>query len=271
MIGMNSLQGTFERDTLPHTIQYLAASNREGRLILRSGSRIANVVFYDGNVVAANCESWGGESAIAELLAFSNGQFEFVQMTVNTDSLPSTQRISKSLSSLLMSAMVERDTLDTRESKPAQPTITGSSVPTLQTPKDGATVQLSRTAWMLMPRMDGQHTVSEIAQALQLNERTVILELESMLQNGLVQVIQRVNNAPDGLVEAVRKVVVQICGPMGSFVLDDVADDLGIDLEALPSVSIREFLTRIQTQMPPERQSAYANAINQVLKQFKLI
>ena len=270
MTGTNSLQGTFERDTLPHTIQYLAGSNREGRLTLRSGSRMANVVFFDGNVVAANCEALGGETAIAELLAFGNGQFEFVQMAVNTGSLPVMHRISKSLSSLLMSAMVQRD-MDTRESKPAQPTITGSSVPTLQTPKDGASVQLSRTAWMLMPRMDGQHTVSEIAQALQLNERTVILELESMLQSGLVQVIQRVSNAPDGLVEAVRKVVVQICGPMGSFVLDDVGEDLGVDLEALPSASLREFLTRIQAQMPPERQAIYANAINQVLKQFRLI
>lgn len=270
MTGTNSLQGTFERDTLPHTIQYLAGSNREGRLTLRSGSRMANVVFFDGNVVAASCEALGGETAIAELLAFGNGQFEFVQMAVNTGSLPVMHRISKSLSSLLMSAMVQRD-MDTRESKPAQPTITGSSVPTLQTPKDGASVQLSRTAWMLMPRMDGQHTVSEIAQALQLNERTVILELESMLQSGLVQVIQRVSNAPDGLVEAVRKVVVQICGPMGSFVLDDVGEDLGVDLEALPSASLREFLTRIQAQMPPERQAIYANAINQVLKQFRLI
>jgi prepilin-type processing-associated H-X9-DG protein len=271
MTGTNSLQGTFERDTLPHTIQYLAASNREGRLTLRSGYRMANVVFFDGNVVAANCEALGGETAIAELLAFPNGQFEFVQMSVNTVGLPSQHRISKSLSSLLMSAMVQRDTLDTRESKPAQPSITGSSVPTLQTPKDGVSVQLSRTAWMLMPRMDGQHSVSEIAQILQLNERTVILELESMLQSGLVQVTQRVNNAPEGLVEAVRRVVVQICGPMGSFVLDDVGEDLGIDLKALPSASIREFLTRIQAQMPPERQAAYANAINQVLKQFKLI
>ena len=270
MTGTNSLQGTFERDTLPHTIQYLAGSNREGRLTLRSGSRMANVVFFDGNVVAASCEALGGETAIAELLAFGNGQFEFVQMAVNTGSLPVMHRISKSLSSLLMSAMVQRD-MDTRESKPAQPTITGSSVPTLQTPKDGVSVQLSRTAWMLMPRMDGQHTVSEIAQALQLNERTVILELESMLQSGLVQVIQRVSNAPDGLVEAVRKVVVQICGPMGSFVLDDVGEDLGVDLEALPSASLREFLTRIQAQMPPERQAIYANAINQVLKQFRLI
>ena len=271
MTGTNSLQGTFERDTLPHTIQYLAASNREGRLTLRSGSRMANVVFFDGNVVAANCEALGGETAIAELLAFPNGQFEFVQMTVTIGNLPAMHRISKSLSSLLMSAMVERDTLDTRESKPAQASITGGSVPTLQTPKDGVSVQLSRTAWMLMPRMDGQHTVSEIAQALQLNERTVILELESMLQNGLVQVIQRVSNAPEGLVEAVRKVVVQICGPMGSFVIDDVSDDLGVDLQALPSASIREFLTRIQAQMPPERQGAYATAINQVLKQFRLI
>ena len=272
MTGTKSLQGTFERDSLPQMIQYLAASNHEGRLTLQSGTRTATVVYFEGNVVAATCEPAIGEAAVAELLAFKEGQFEFLQTSIRLENLPTATRITKPLSALLLSAVVERDTLDTRESKQAVRDVIGpDTVPIIQPPKPGVSVQLDKAAWMIMPKMDGKRTVREIAHELQLDEYIVTVQLESMLSSGLIQVTQRVATVPADLIGALTRVVIQLAGPMGSFLIEDVAEDLSLDLKNIPSASLREFLTRIQAQMPPERQAAYANAINQVLKQFKLI
>lgn len=272
MTGTKSLQGTFERDSLPQMIQYLAASSHEGRLTLQSGSRTATVVYFEGNVVAATCEPAVGEAAVAELLAFREGQFEFIQTSIRLENLPNATRITRPLSALLLSAAVQRDTLDTRESQePIQNLITANTVPTIQPPKPGVSVQLDKAAWLIMPKMDGKRTVCEIAQELQLDEYIVIVQLDSMLASGLIQVTQRVATVPVELIEALTKVVVQLAGPMGTFVIEDVAEDLSVDPKSIPAASLREFLTRIQAQMPPERQAAYANAVNQVLKQFKLI
>ncbi len=272
MTGTKSLQGTFEWDSLPQMIQYLAASNQEGRLTLQSGTRTATVIYFEGNVVAASCGPIIGEAAVTALLSFNQGQFEFTQMPIQLDSLPTATRITKPLSALLLSAAVERDTLDTRESRQSvQNLITPKTVPIMQPPKPGVSVQLDKAAWLIMPKMDGKRTVAEIARELQLEEYTVIVQLESMLSSGLIQVTQRVAGVPAGLIEAIKKVVVQLTGPMGFFLLEDIAEDLSLDLQNIPMASLREFLTRIQAQMPPERQAAYANEINQALKQFKLI
>lgn len=272
MTETKSLQGTFERDSLPQMIQYLAVSSREGRLTLRSGMRTARVVYLDGNIVAASCDKVAGEPAVAELLAFDQGQFEFAQTSIRLESLPPVTRITRPLSALLLSAAVERDTLDTRESqRPVQSIITPDTVPVIQPPKPGVSVQLDKTAWLIMPKLDGKRTVSEIAKELRLEEFAVIVQLESMLANGLIRVGQRVATVPAELIEAIQKVVVQLAGPMGSFLIEDVAEDLSLDLQNVPAASLREFLMRVQSQMPPERQTAYATAINQALKQFKLI
>jgi Domain of unknown function (DUF4388) len=272
MTGTKSLQGTFEWDSLPQMIQYLAASNQEGRLVLQSGTRSATVIYFDGNVVAAMCGSMNGESAVTALLAFNQGKFEFTQIAIELHGLPTATRITKPLSALLLSAAVERDTLDTRESRqPVQSLITSTTVPTMQPPKPGVSVQLDKAAWLIMPKMDGKRTVADIARELQLEEYTVIVHLESMLASGLIQVMERVAGLPAGLIEEIKKVVIQLTGPMGSFLLEDIAEDLSLDLQNVPMASLREFLTRIQAQIPPERQVAYANSINQALKQFKLI
>jgi Domain of unknown function (DUF4388) len=274
MTETKSLQGSFEADSLPLMIQYLAVSNREGRLTLRSDNRTAKVVYLDGNIVAASCDKVAGEPAVAELLAFTHGQFEFVQTPIKLESLPPAMRINKPLSALLLSAAVERDTLDTREresQRPVQNVITLETVPIIQPPKPGVSVQLDKAAWLIMPKMDGKRTVGEIAKELQLEDYVVITHLESMLANGLIQVTERVAGVPEGLIAEIKKVVVQLTGPMGSFLLEEIAEDLSSDLLNLPMASLQEFLTRTQAQIPPERQVAYANGINQVLKQFKLI
>jgi Domain of unknown function (DUF4388) len=270
MTETNILQGNFVRGTLAHTIQFLATSNREGRLTLQSGPQTAQIIFFDGQAIVATCNASMGEAAVASILSFETGSFEFVRLLINPGSFPEGARISRMLSNLLMSTQSEQSS----QSNPAatfEQKITGASVPTLQPPKHGNPVHLEQMAWTLMPKMDGNRTVSEIARELQLSEQSVILELQSMLANGLIQVTQRISHVPTGLVDEVRKVVVQLTGPMGSIMLEDVADDLEVDLQALPMTSLREFLTLIQMQMPSERQAVYANAINQILKHFRLI
>jgi hypothetical protein len=270
MTETNILQGSFVRGTLAHTIQYLATSNREGRLTLQSGPQTAQIIFFDGQAIVATCNASMGEAAVASILGFETGSFEFVRLLINPGSYPPGTRISKLLSNLLMSRANEQSTPQHPTSSSEQQ-ITAASVPTLQPPKHGNPVHLEQMAWTLMPKMDGNRTVSEIARELQLPEQRVILELQSMLANGLIQVTQRISHVPAELVNEIRKVVVQITGPMGAFVLEDVADDLEVDLQAIPTTSLREFLTLIQMQIPSERQAVYANAINQILKHFRLI
>jgi Domain of unknown function (DUF4388) len=269
MTDTNILQGSFVRGTLAQTIQYLATSNREGRLTLQSGPQTAQIIVFDGQAIVATCNASMGETAVASILSFENGHFEFVRLLINPSSFPAGARISRMLSNLLMSTTGEQHPQPTTSS--SEQKITAASVPTLQPPKHGNPVHLEQMAWMLMPKMDGNRTVSEIARELQLSEQSVILELQSMLTNGLIQVTQRISHVPAGLVEEIRKVVVQLTGPMGAFVLEDVADDLEVDLQALPTTSLREFLTLIQMQIPSERQAVYANSINQILKHFRLI
>lgn len=267
MTQANILEGIFERGTLAYTIQSLATSNREGRLMLQCGHRHANLVFFDGDVIAATCEPLSGEAAITEVMTFTDGQFEFIRLLINPGSFPAATRVSRMVSNLFMSSASAPAVPET----PAARQIHAQSVPTLQPPQHGKGVQLEPMVWTLMPMLNGQHSVREIAQALQLEEGTVIRELEALLANDLISVTQRLSTVAPELIDAIRRVVVQVTGPMGEFVLEDVADDLSVDLRAMPSKMLREFLTRIQAQMPRERQAVYANAINQVLKHFKLI
>ncbi len=98
------LEGIFTRTTLPNIIYRLAASEQSGQCLFETLQQQITLVFLARQVVAASTTSppiLQAESAIAELLTWASGDYQFLPEQVFLARVPREHRIRLPLSQLL--------------------------------------------------------------------------------------------------------------------------------------------------------------------------
>ena len=240
----SNFQGQLEEGVLVNLLQYLALNSASGVLQLREASGTsAALYFHQGQLVHAVNGELEGPTALAPLLGWHAGRFSFHAGT------PSPKRsIHTSLDSLLLKAAFEADitvdesrsALDERSVLSPRPFTSGTQ-----------SVSLSLRSLHLLRQFDGQLTLGQIGERLQLPLADVIKAAEELVKQDLVEV-KDAAAAPTAFIDAVTRLARDIMGPVADIVVEDTLYELGFAPDRLPQPAVPEFLGALARQFQRE-------------------
>jgi hypothetical protein len=216
-----SLQGSLSELPLPDVIQLVSVSGKTGAFEVQSDDAEGKIFLKDGHIVDALVGQLRGDSAVYEMAIWSQGTFSF-----NPGEQTDQVTIHVSNASLMMEAARRLD--EWRVLSRKIPSL--DRVPYFTTREQGSDqVTLSPQEWILVTRINGEHTIEEIARELKWAPFDVSKLLFGMITTGLVALgnpgepalgAQRWKVGPSpvtllGLAERIRSVALDVVGSGG--------------------------------------------------------
>ena len=216
-----SLQGSLSELPLPDVIQLVSVSGKTGAFEIQGEVEAGRIFLRDGQIVDAMVGRLRGDSAVYEMAIWSQGSFVF-RPGEETEQV--TIHISNA--NLMMEAARRLD--EWRVLSRKIPSL--DLVPYFTTRDQGADqVTLSPQEWILVTRIDGEHSIEEIANQLKWAPFDVSKLLFGMVTTGLValgnsgesaEAGQRWQAGPNpvtllGLAEKIRAVALDVAGTGG--------------------------------------------------------
>ena len=215
-----SLQGSLSELPLPDVIQLVSVSGKTGEFEIHGEHDIGRIYLRDGQIVDAVVGRLRGDSAVYEMAIWSQGTFSFTQ---GKESDQTTIHLSNA--TLMMEAARRLD--EWRVLSRKIPSL--DLVPYFTSREKGADqVTLSPQEWILVTRIDGEHTIEEIANQLKWAPFDVSKLLFGMITTGLVALgnseesgeVKRWEAGPNpitllGLAEKIRSVALDVVGSGG--------------------------------------------------------
>ncbi len=216
-----ALQGSLSELPLPDVIQLVSVSGKTGAFEIQGEQETGKIYLREGQIVDAVVGRLRGDSAVYEMAIWSQGNFSF-NPGEETDQV--TVHISNA--NLMMEAARRLD----------EWRVLSRKIPSLDlvpyfTPRDQGTdqVTLSPQEWILVTRIDGEHSIEEMASELKWSAFDVSKLLFGMITSGLVALCspgeasnenQRWQAGPSpvtmlGLAEKIRAVAVDVVGAGG--------------------------------------------------------
>jgi hypothetical protein len=173
-----AFQGSLKELPLPDIIQLVSVSGKTGKFTLsREGDR-GFIYLKNGQMVHALVGDLVGEEAIYALAIWNQGDFQF-----NPGEEPERQTITKSNTNLLMEAARRLD--EWRVLSKKIPSV--ELVPELKARENRhEQITLNPQEWMLITRIDGHRSITEIGKTLNISSFEVAKILYGMITSELV-------------------------------------------------------------------------------------
>ena len=184
-----AFQGSLKELPLPDIIQLVSVSGKTGKFTLTRESDRGFIYLKNGQMVHATVGDLIGEEAIYALAIWNHGEFQF-----NPAEEPDRQTIAKSNTNLLMEAARRLD--EWRVLSKKIPSV--DHVPELLARENRhEQITLNPQEWMLVTKIDGNRSITEIGRALNLSSFDIAKILYGMITGELVQLKKKLEHDPD--------------------------------------------------------------------------
>lgn len=184
-----AFQGSLKELPLPDIIQLVSVSGKTGKFTLSREHERGFIFLKNGQMVHAIVGDLIGEEAIYALAIWNAGEFQF-----NPGEEPDRQTITKSNTNLLMEAARRLD--EWRVLSKKIPSV--EHVPELMMRENRhEQITLNPQEWMLVTRIDGHRSITDIGRALNISSFDVAKILYGMITSELVALKKKVERASD--------------------------------------------------------------------------
>ncbi len=184
-----AFQGSLKELPLPDIIQLVSVSGKTGKFTLTRDADRGFIYLKNGQMVHAFVGDLIGEEAIYALAIWNQGEFQF-----SPSEEPDRQTITKSNTNLLMEAARRLD--EWRVLSKKVPSV--EHVPELLARENRhEQVTLNPQEWMLITKIDGHRSISEIGKTVNLSSFDVAKILYGMITGELVQLKKKFNRDAD--------------------------------------------------------------------------
>lgn len=260
------LSGQLSEDVLGNLLQYLSLNLATGCLqVRRTPTQTSEVYFEQGKVVHVLTGTRTGIPALAALMNWNSGSFQFksgLSTPIKTINLP--------LDSLLLEAAYNADMAALSSEYTPENTLAEGSILVVLTIPPGATFSLSVRAIQLLRNIDGKSKLVEIAERMSMGFNEVSNAAHELLSHKLSDVALSPMVNPDFIAE-LGQVVISILGPLGEVVVEDAIYDLGLEPNAIPESSLAELLTEVKAQFKRDDwKRDFENQIRRSMEKFRL-
>lgn len=184
-----AFQGSLKELPLPDIIQLVSVSGKTGKFTLTRDADRGFIYLKNGQMVHSFVGDLVGEEAIYSLAIWNQGEFQF-----SPGEEPDRQTISKSNTNLLMEAARRLD--EWRVLSKKIPSV--DHVPDLLARENRhEQVTLNPQEWMLITKIDGQRSITEIGRSLNMSSFDVAKILYGMITGELVSLKKKFDAVSD--------------------------------------------------------------------------
>ncbi len=241
-----AFQGSLKELPLPDIIQLVSVSGKTGRFTLTKETERGFIYLRGGQMIHAVIGDLVGEEAIYALAIWNSGEFQF-----SPSEEPERQTITKSNTNLLMEAARRLDEWHVLSKKIASVEL----IPELMTRENRhEQITLNPQEWMLITRIDGQRSIIEIGQALNISAFDVAKILYGMITGELVHLKKKSDPGADER----NSELVDLAGRIRAVAEEYIGDSARKTLE-------KHFLHALDGIMSGDG----ANAVDQMVMEFE--
>lgn len=243
------LRGNLAQLPLLDIIKMLSAGNRTGRLDLSQGTKRGEIFLQNGNLVHAVTGTQMGEAGVYTLLGWLEGDFSFVP-----DEPAPEESISLTTEQMLLEASRKAEQWeDIKEVIPTTEIIFNIS-PSGST----NTVSLKPIEWQVLAQVNGQRSVADIAEILELDEFDVAKIIFSLVTAGLLHQVEgdqarHKDLVDEDFLQQLSENFTEILGPMAPVIIEDEAAAMGESLQTFPQEKAAELVERISTEISDDQ------------------
>ncbi len=219
-----ALQGSLSELSLPDVIQMVSVSGKTGVFEVTRSDEVGRIFLKDGQIVDAVVGALRGDVAVYEMAIWSEGDFSFKQGVE-----PEAVTIQLSNANLMMEAARRLD--EWRVLSRKIPSL--DRVPYFTSRDQSDQVTLSPHEWILVTRVDDEHTIEEIAEKLHWSAFDVSKLLFGMITSGLVALRTEAEKTDPadgrkgpnpvtlmGLASRIRSVALDVVGSSGEHTIE---------------------------------------------------
>jgi hypothetical protein len=219
-----ALQGSLSELSLPDVIQMVSVSGKTGVFSVARHDELGKIFLRDGQIVDAVVGALRGDNAVYEMAIWAEGDFTF-----NPGEETETVTIHLSNANLMMEAARRLD--EWRVLSRKIPSL--DLIPFFTSGDQSDQVTLSPHEWILVTRIDNEHTIEEIAEQLHWSAFDVSKLLFGMITSGLVALRSATDESRTetnhqgpspvtliGLANRIRSVALDVVGESGEHTIE---------------------------------------------------
>ena len=184
-----ALQGSLSELSLPDVIQMVSVSGKTGVFSVTRHDEVGKIYLRDGQIVDAVVNTLRGDNAVYEMAIWSEGEFTF-----NPGEETEAVTIHLSNANLMMEAARRLD--EWRVLSRKIPSL--DLIPFFISRDQSDQVTLSPHEWILVTRIDDEHTIEEIGEQLHWSAFDVSKLLFGMITSGLVALRSSAEDSTSG-------------------------------------------------------------------------
>ena len=239
------LKGNLAQLALLDILKMLSTGNRTGRLDIHQGAKSGEIYLQYGSIVHAVTGTQIGEACLYTLMGWLEGDFSF---TPNVD-IPEVS-INTTTEQMLLEASRQADQWEDIKEVVSSTDVVFNISPSGSTD----TVSLKPIEWQVLTQVNGQRSISEIAEILDLHEFEVAKIIYSLTTAGLLhevgdaQILFR-DIVDENFFEQLSMIFTEAIGPIGPVIIDDEIRLLGEDKSAFPQDKAAELVERISLEI----------------------
>jgi hypothetical protein len=231
----------------------LSAGGQTGLLHLSDGANTGDLYMQDGQLMHAVTGGQMGEGAVYALMAWQRGSFRFAPGEAAPEhsiTMPTGQLLEEG----------SRHAKEWREIKRVIPN--SEMVFTLSASGSAGAVSLEPEEWQVLAKVNGERTVSDIAEALGWDELLVSRLLVRLVTGGLLEAVEQMRVGPTPVVNGgffarLDEEFVDMVGPLGPVIIDDEIATMGETREYFPRDKAAELVERISVDIEDEDKRAH--------------
>ncbi len=245
-------RGNLAQISLLDILRMLSSGKRTGRLEIQNAGKIGELFLDRGDIVHAVAGTQLGESGVYSLMGWLEGDFSFTP-----DVVPPERSIGTTTEQLLLEAARQaeqwEDIKDILSSTDAVFNISPSG--------STSTVSLRPIEWQVLAQVNGERSVVEIGEILELNEFDVARIIYSLTTAGLLHEVVGGGRkfreiADESFFETLSEIYTEIMGPIGPIIIEDEIRLLGEDQSAFPQEKMAELVERISLEIADNKKRA---------------
>ncbi len=238
-------RGNLAQLSLLDILKMLSTGKRSGRLDIQLGAKTGEIYLQYGTLVHAVSGTHLGEKVIYTLMGWLEGDFSFtpdVEVPEQSINVPTEQ--------ILLEAARQADQWgDIKE-------VLSSTDAVFSISASGSTntVSLKPIEWQVLAQINGERSVIEIAELLELHEFEVAKIIYSLTIAGLLHEETDSKNAfreivDESFFEQLMVIFTEVIGPIGPIIVEDEIKLLGEDQEAFPQNKAAELVERVSLEI----------------------
>ncbi len=246
------LKGNLAQLSLLDILRMLSSSGRSGRLDVRQGSKTGEIYLRRGNVVHAVTGVQMGEKGVYTLMGWMEGEFSFT---------PDVEAPEQSIETATEQLMLEASRQAAQWGDIKDVVSSTDAIFNISPSGSTNTVSLKPIEWQVLTQINGEKSVADIAEALDLQEFEVAKIVYSLTTAGLLHEVSDVQRTfkeivEESFFEVLADNFTEVMGPIGPVIIEDEIKLMGEARDAFPQAKAAELVERVSLEIVDSRKRA---------------